>query len=113
MVETIGRGVIVPPEGPGFGAEQADALRESLWRFGDAVVTASGAGRWSEVDRPVDYLVRSVRSGLFLVYGRASYAAITGDQLEAYLRTFADAVLAVVEKEPAGGRVAVPSPDVS
>jgi hypothetical protein len=112
VVETIRRGVLVSPGDPGFGTEEADTLRESLKWFGESVVTASAEGRWSGVDRPVDHLVRAVRSGVFLVYGRRSYAAITGDQLEAYLRTFADAVLAVVEKEPtSGAEVAVPAPE--
>ena len=105
VVETIRRGVIGPAEGADFGRAQEEELSSGFHEFARAIVTAAGKGhgRRSTIDTRVAELVRTIRSGLFHVYGRASYAAITGDQLEAYLETFADAVLTVVEKaQPTG-----------
>lgn len=101
VVETIRSGVIQPGGGPGFGAGEADELRADLRMFADATVAAAREQSRAAVDRPIDEIVRTIRSGLFLVYGRASYAAVTADQLEAYLETFVDAVLTVVEKDAA------------
>ena len=100
VVETIRRGVIEPSEGPGFGPAQEGELTSSFHEFARAIVTGASKGpsQRGTIDARVAELVRTIRSGLFHVYGRASYAAITGDQLEAYLETFADAVLTVVEK---------------
>lgn len=112
VVETIHSGVIQPGEGPGFGAGEADELRNELRAFANATLAAAREQTRGAVDRPIDEIVRTIRSGLFLVYGRASYAAVTADQLEAYLETFVDAVLTVVEKDAAaamGGKPAVRS----
>lgn len=98
VVETIRDGVIQPTDSPGFGADQADELTAHLKRFAEAIVAADGIRKHAEIDAAMDGVVRTLRSGLFLVYGRASYAAITADQLEAYLETFVDAVITVVEK---------------
>lgn len=98
-VSTIATGVIRPDSGSGFGAGEADELRGELRMFADATVAAARERSRAAVDRPIDEIVRTIRSGLFLVYGRASYAAVTADQLEAYLETFVDAVLTVVEKD--------------
>lgn len=110
VVETIRTGVIQPDGGPGFGAVEADELRSGLRMFADATVAAARERTRAPVDRPITDVVKTIRSGLFLVYGRASYAAVTADQLEAYLETFVDAVLTVVEKDAAaamGGRSTV------
>jgi hypothetical protein len=99
VVETIRRGVLHAEDAPGFGPAQAEEMRDSLERFGQAIVVAAGRGTRSGIDGPLRRFVYTIRSGVFRVYGRGSYAAITGDQLEAYLETFQDAVLTVVEKE--------------
>jgi hypothetical protein len=104
VVETIRKGVIHPADSPGFGADQAAELRAHLGRFAAAIVAADGERNHAEIDAAMDGVVKALRSGLFLVYGRASYAAITADQLEAYLETFVDAVITVVEKGAASGR---------
>lgn len=101
VVQTIGDGVIQPDPETGFGAGQATELGAGLRMFADATVAAAREQSRAAVDRPIDEVVRTIRSGLFLVYGRASYAAVTADQLEAYLETFVDAVLTVVEKDAA------------
>lgn len=98
VVDTIRRGIIHPPESAGFGPGEAEELRTHLQRFADAIVTAARTQSRTHVHAPIDQVVKTIRSGLFHVYGRASYAAITADQLEAYLETFVDAVLAVLEK---------------
>lgn len=112
VVKTIRNGVIQPGEGPGFGAGEADELGTELRTFADATVAAAREQSRAAVDQPIADIVKTIRSGLFLVYGRASYAAVTADQLEAYLETFVDAVLTVVEKDAAaamGGKPAVRS----
>lgn len=103
VVETIRKGVIQPSDSAGFGAGEAEELRTYLRTFADAIVTAARTHTRTEIDAAIDQVVRTIRSGLFLVYGRASYAAVTADQLEAYLETFVDAVLNVVEKDKATG----------
>lgn len=99
VVETIRQGVVEPSPRGSFGPRQADRLRTHFRLFARAIVDAARTGRRGEVDAAIDAVVKTLRSGLFHVYGRASYAAITADQLEAYLETFADAVLTVIEKE--------------
>ncbi len=99
VVQTIGRGVVPPTSDTGFEDREADELRSHLRMFATALVAAAGDGNRLEVDAAIAQVVRIIRSGLFHVYGRASYAAISADQLEAYLETFVDAVLTVVEKE--------------
>jgi hypothetical protein len=101
VVETIGRGVVPPTAESGFEAREADELRSHLGRFATALVAAARDGSRLEVDAAIVEVVRTIRRGLFFVYGRASYAAISADQLEAYLETFVDAALTVVEKEGA------------
>lgn len=98
VVDTIGRGILHPTESAGFEAGEADELRAHLRLFADAIVNAARTQSRAEVHAPIDRVVKTIRSGLFHVYGRASYAAITADQLEAYLETFVDAVLTVLEK---------------
>jgi hypothetical protein len=98
VVDTIRRGVIRPRGGGEFGEGEARELRTHLRRFADAIAAAAGTRDRTPIDESVGEVVRTIRSGLFYVYGRASYAAITADQLEAYLEKFADAVLTVVEK---------------
>ncbi len=98
VVQTIGRGVIPSTHG-GFGTRQSDELRSRFRMFADAIVAAARTGPRTRVDPAIDPLVRTLRIGLFRVYGRASYAAITADQLTAYFETFVDTVLAVVERE--------------
>ncbi len=99
VVETIGKGVVPPTTVAGFEAREAEKLRSPLRLFAAAVVATARDEDRPEVDAAIHGVVRSIRSGLFYVYGRASYAAISADQLEAYLETFVDAVLTVVEKE--------------
>lgn len=102
-VDTIAKGVIHPRGSPGFGASEADELRAALRDFAAAIGTAAQTETRTPIDAAIDRVVRTIRSGLFLVYGRASYAAITADQLEAYLETFVDAVLTVIEKDGSTG----------
>jgi hypothetical protein len=99
VVETIGRGVIHPSTSGGFGERQSDELRKRFRALADAIVETARTGARGEVDPAIDALARALRRGLFRVYGRASYAAITADQLTAYFETFVDAVLTVVERE--------------
>lgn len=104
VVETIGNGVLEPSHGSAFGPAAADELRAHFRMLADAIVAAARNDTSAELDAAIDQVVKTLRSGLFYVYGRASYAAITADQLEAYLETFVDAVLTVVEKDQ-GARV--------
>lgn len=99
VVQTIGRGVIPSSTSGGFGTRQSEELRSRFRMFADAIVAAAHIGPRTRVDPAIDPLVRTLRIGLFRVYGRASYAAITADQLTAYFETFVDAVLTVVERE--------------
>ena len=101
VVGAIRRGLVHPEDSSGFGPAQADEMHDSLEGFGQALVTAAADEGQADIEAPLDQVVQTIRTGLFRVYGRASYAAITGDQLEAYLATFSDAVLTVVEKERA------------
>lgn len=101
VVDTIGNGVLQPGDGAGFGTSEARKLHADLRMFAEATVAAAREHTHGDVDEAIDAVVRTIRSGLFLVYGRASYAAISADQLEAYLETFVDAVLTVVEKDAA------------
>lgn len=111
VVETIRNGVLPPGRGAPFGADEAAELRAALRTFAEAIVTAARTRTRAETDAPIDQVVKTIRSGLFHVYGRASFAAITADQLEAYLQTFVDAVLTVVETGgPAGGDPVAPPP---
>lgn len=103
VVDTIRKGILRPMEGAGFGAGEANELRSHLRLFADSIVTAARTQSRTEVHAPIDGVVKTIRSGLFHVYGRASYAAITADQLEAYLETFVDAVLTVLEKDRSTG----------
>lgn len=103
VVETIRRGVLAPAADAAFGTREARQLGRDLRLFADAVVHTARERSGMEVDAAIDQVVKTIRSGLFYVYGRASYAAVTADQLEAYLETFVDAVLAVVEKDRAAG----------
>lgn len=107
VVATIRNGVIQPEHGGGFGAGEAKELRDDLRMFADAVVAAARKQTREHIDASIRQVVRTIRSGLFHVYGRGSYAAITADQLEAYLETFVDAVLAVVEKTSSSGTTPV------
>lgn len=106
VVETIGNGVLEPSHGSPFGVAAADELRAHFRRLADAIVAAARDHTSPDLDAAIDQVVKTLRSGLFYVYGRASYAAITADQLDAYLETFVDAVLTVVEKDE-GSRNAV------
>lgn len=101
VVETIGKGVSHPKEGARFGTAEAAELHGDLRMFADAIVTAAHGRARAGIDAPIDQVVKTIRSGLFSVYGRAPYAAITADQLEAYLETFVDAVLTVLEQDDA------------
>jgi hypothetical protein len=102
-VDTIRRGVIHPEDGPGFGSAQAEELSRGLLGFADAIVEGAAEEGGAEIDASIERVVRSIRRGLFRVYGRASYAAISGDQLAAYLQTFVDAVRTVLETDEAAG----------
>lgn len=108
-VDTIRRGIVHPPGSSGFGAGEADELRTDLRLFAESIVTAARTRTRTEVHAPIEQVVKTIRSGLFHVYGRASYAAITADQLEAYLETFVDAVLTVLEKADSTGGDRAPS----
>lgn len=109
VVDTIRRGIIHPPEGADFGPGEAAELGGDLRGFADAIVAAARTQSRADVHAPIDQVVKTIRRGLFHVYGRAGYAAISADQLEAYLETFVDAVLTVLEHEDAtGGTGAVP-----